>query len=330
MKALITGLSGFVAIHLARHILTETDWQVYGTVRWNESLDNWGPLVPFLNGRLKIIEADLNDRSSLDTAIKQVNPDYIFHLAAQSYVQASFICPSQTLQTNVIGTLNLLESIRANAPEAWVHNCSSSEVYGRTTKEHIPIKEDCPFAPASPYSISKIGADMLGRFYHDAYGLKVLTTRAFTHTGAGRGEVFMESSFAKQIVMIEAGMIDPPIRVGNLQSLRTIVDVRDMVRAYHMLLTVNPIPGETYNIGGDYSCQVGEVLAALLKAAGKDYPYSQDSSRMRPVDADLQVPDCTKFIDHTGWKPAIPFEETMHSLIEYWREKVKHSVVIQR
>ena len=325
MKALITGIGGFVASHLASFLLYETDWKIYGTLRWNDPHDNLKHLSSFMRGDnpcVITIEADINDRGSVDEAIRKTEPDYVFHLAAQSYVQASFAYPSQTIQTNIIGTLNLLEAIKTHAPHALVHNCSSSEVYGRVSREYVPIKEDCPFAPASPYSISKIGADILGRFYHDAYGLKIFTTRAFTHTGAGRGEVFMESTFAKQIAMIEAGLSKPPILVGNLSSLRTIVDVKDMVRAYYMLLTVNPLPGEVYNIGGDFSCTVGDILAALLKEAGKDYPYKQDSKRMRPVDADLQIPDCTKFMKHTGWKPNIPFEETIRSLLEYWRDRV--------
>ena len=326
MKALITGIGGFVASNLARHLIHETDWEIYGTVRWNEDKENIIHLSEYMRGNnpsIRVIESDLNDRGSIDDALRHVKPDYVFHLAAQSYVQASFAYPAQTLQTNIIGTLNLLEAIKLYAPDAWVHNCSSSEVYGRVAREFVPIREDCSFSPASPYSISKIGADFVGRFYHDAHGLRVLTTRAFTHTGAGRGEVFMESTFAKQIAMIEAGLSEPPILVGNLLSLRTIIDVRDMVRAYHMLLTVNPIPGEVYNIGGNYSCTVGDILSALLKEAGQDYPYKQDPTRMRPVDADLQIPDCTKFMKHAGWQPAISFNETIMSLLEYWRGKVK-------
>ena len=326
MKALITGIGGFVASNLARHLIHETDWEIYGTVRWNEDKENIIHLSEYMRGdnpSIRVIESDLNDRGSIDDVLRHVKPDYVFHLAAQSYVQASFAYPAQTLQTNIIGTLNLLEAIKLYAPDAWVHNCSSSEVYGRVAREFVPIREDCSFSPASPYSISKIGADFVGRFYHDAHGLRVLTTRAFTHTGAGRGEVFMESTFAKQIAMIEAGLSEPPILVGNLLSLRTIIDVRDMVRAYHMLLTVNPIPGEVYNIGGNYSCTVGDILSALLKEAGQDYPYKQDPTRMRPVDADLQIPDCTKFMKHTGWQPAISFNETIRSLLEYWRGKVR-------
>jgi len=177
--------------------------------------------------------------------------------------------------------------------------------------------------PASPYAISKVGTDLIGRFYAEAYGMNVQVTRMFTHTGPRRGDVFAESSFAKQLAMIEAGQIEPTIHVGNLNSLRTLADVRDAVRAYHMLLTVNPVPGNYFNIGGDYSCSVQSMLAHLMSLCPVATKVEIDTSRLRPIDADLQVPDCSKFKAHTGWKPQIPFEETMLSLLNYWRKRVK-------
>ena len=208
---------------------------------------------------------------------------------------------------------------------------NSSEVYGRVPKERVPIDEDCPFHPASPYAISKIGTDLVARHYAEAYEMKIMVTRLFTHTGPGRGDVFFESSFAKQIAMIEAGLIPPVVKHGNLDSLRTIADVRDAVRAYHMLLTVNPTPGEVYNIGGTHTCKVGDVLDALI-AMSTVSPISkeQDPERMRPLDADLQVPDCSKFKGHTGWNPLIPFEQTMSDLLQYWRKRITTHAVLQR
>ncbi|KKK55879.1 hypothetical protein LCGC14_3070140, partial [marine sediment metagenome] len=167
-------------------------------------------------------------------------------------------------------------------------------------------------------------------YFAEAYGLKVLTTRMFTHTGPRRGDVFAESSFAKQIAMIEAKQIEPPLKVGNLESVRTIADVRDAVRAYHMLLTVNPQVGAVYNIGGTHTCTIGQVLDTLFEVAGQRYEVEVDPARLRPIDADHQVPDCSKFMDHTGWKPEIPFEQTMVDLLEYWREKVKRTRPLQR
>jgi GDPmannose 4,6-dehydratase len=188
----------------------------------------------------------------------------------------------------------------------------------------VPISEECTFHPASPYAISKVGTDLVGRFHAEAYGQKVMTTRMFTHTGPRRGDVFAESTFAKQIAMAEKNLIPPVIKVGNLESLRTWSDVRDAARAYHMLVTVKPVPGEYYNIGGAYSCTVGEMLRHLLSlSTRKDVKVEPDPSRLRPIDADLQVPDTSKFTKHTGWKPEIPFEQTMRDLLDYWRQQVR-------
>ena len=187
------------------------------------------------------------------------------------------------------------------------------------------IHEECPFHPASPYAISKVGTDLLGRYYAEAYGIKAVTTRMFTHTGPRRGDVFHESTFAKQIAMIEEGMIPPVVKVGNLQSLRTYADVRDAVRAYYMMVTVDPIPGEYYNIGGSYTCTVGETLQTLLSFSPEKerIKVEVDPARLRPIDADLQVPDCRKFKEHTGWEPEIPYEKTMSDLLDFWRMRVR-------
>jgi len=226
--------------------------------------------------------------------------------------------------TNILGTESLLEALRrCSGIDPVIHVCSSSEVYGRVSKEKLPINEDCSFHPASPYAISKVGTDLLGRYHAEAYGQKVITTRMFTHTGPRRGDVFAESTFAKQIAMIEAGQIPPVLKVGNLDSLRTWADVRDAVRAYYLLVTVNPIAGESYNIGGTYSCTIRQMLDHLLSLSSrKDIRVEVDSQRLRPIDADLQVPDTSKFHRHTGWEPEIPFEKTMSDLLDYWRERI--------
>ena len=200
-------------------------------------------------------------------------------------------------------------------------------MFGKIPADRKPeegIHEDCPFHPASPYAISKVGTDLLGRYYAEAYGMKVMTTRMFTHTGPRRGDVFHESTFAKQIAMIEAGLVEPVVKVGNLKSLRTYADVRDAVRAYHMLVTVDPVPGEYYNIGGSFTCEVGDTLEALVSYSpmAGEIEVEVDPERLRPIDADLQVPDCRKFKAHTGWEPEIPFEKTMRDLLDYWRDRI--------
>jgi GDPmannose 4,6-dehydratase len=196
-------------------------------------------------------------------------------------------------------------------------------VFGRVPKEKLPINEECSFHPASPYAISKVGTDLIGRYYAEAFGMTVMTTRMFTHTGPRRGDVFAESTFAKQIALIEQNRIPPMVKVGNLDSLRTWADVRDAVRAYYMMVTINPTSGAYYNIGGEHVCSVRETLETLLSfSTVSGISVEIDAERLRPIDADLQVPDISKFQRHTGWAPEIPYEQTMRDLLDYWRARV--------
>lgn len=326
-KAFITGITGMVGSHLSDYLLEQTDWEIHGFCRWNDNFENIKHLFGRINrrDRVHLTYGDLNDYASVLGATKEVNPDYVFHLAAQSYPKTSFTAPLETLQTNIIGTANLLESIKTLDMDPVVHVCASSEVFGRVPQEKLPINEDCTFHPASPYAISKVGTDLLGRYYGEAYGIKTITTRMFTHTGPRRGDVFAESSFAKQIAMIEKDLLPRVIKVGNLDSLRTWADVRDAVRAYYMLVTINPTPGEYYNIGGQYTCSVGDMLQFLLsQSTVTDIEIKVDPDRLRPIDADLQVPDTSKFKKHTGWQPQISFEKTMVDLLNYWRKRVEN------
>jgi GDPmannose 4,6-dehydratase len=326
-KVLITGITGMVGSHLTDYILENTDWEIYGMCRWRSPLDNVEHLLEKVNknNRLFFEYGDLNDSFSLINVVMKVKPDYVFHLAAQSYPKTSFDAPIDTLNTNILGTCRLLEALRI-CPDIKpvIHVCASSEVFGRVSKDKLPINEETTFHPASPYAISKVGTDLLGRYFAEAYKMNVMTTRMFTHTGPRRGDVFAESTFAKQIAMIEKGMIEPVVKVGNLDSLRTYADVRDAIRAYYLLVTVNPIPGAYYNIGGTFTCTVGDMLHALLEMSPmKDkITIEIDSERLRPIDADMQVPDTTKFREHTGWKPKISFETTMLDLLNYWRSRI--------
>ena len=326
-NVLITGITGMVGSHLADYLLENTDWKIYGLARWNDSLENIEHLSSEINSkeRIELVYGDLNDLASLLVAVDKSKPNYVFHLAAQSYPQTSFDSPIETLQTNILGTTNLLEALRRSEyKNAVIHVCASSEVFGRVPKEKLPINEECSFHPASPYAISKVGTDLVGRYYAEAYNMSIMTTRMFTHTGPRRGDVFSESTFAKQIAMIEAGLQEPKIYVGNLESLRTYADVRDAVKAYYMLVTINPTSGEYYNIGGTYTCKIADMLNYLInQSTVKNIEIVTDPERLRPIDADLQVPDITKFKNHTGWEPTIPFEQTMNDLLDYWRVKVK-------
>ena len=332
-KALITGFTGMVGSHLADYLLKNTNWKIYGACRWRSPLDNIIHLSNEINKkkRIELKYFDLTDYTSIEKTLKEIKPDYIFHLAAQSFPKASFEIRELTYDTNILGTDRLLNSIKDLKLDPIIHICSSSEVYGKVLKKDLPINEKNSFHPASPYAISKIGTDYIGKYYFEAFKLKILITRMFTHTGPRRTDFFAESTFAKQIALIEKGLQKKEILVGNLNSLRTIADVRDAVRAYFMLVTKKPIFGEDYNIGGNYSCKVGDILKFLLKNSKvKNIAIKVDKDRLRPIDADLQIPSTIKFRKHTKWKPIYKFENTMLDLLNYWRNRIDKNSYINR
>ena len=330
-KHLITGVTGMVGSHLLDYLFENTNDTIIGICRWRSPLDNVKDHLSQANNDARVIfdNGDINDITSLIRIIDKHKPDYIYHLAAQSFPQTSFTAPIDTLQTNIIGTTNLLEALRLAMSENYnpaIHICSSSEVFGRVPKERVPIVEDELFHPASPYAISKAGTDLLGRYYGEAFGMRTVVTRMFTHTGPRRGDVFAESSFAKQIALIEAGLSDPIIKVGNLDSLRTFADVRDAVHAYYLLLNSDFKNGDYFNIGGDYTCTVGEMLETLISLSTLKNKISVEveQKRLRPIDADLQIPNLNKFKNLTNWSPKISFENTMKDLLDYWRKEIKN------
>ena len=324
--AFITGITGMVGSHLLDYLIEKTDWEIHGLLRWRSPIDNISHHVEKINykHRIYLHYGDITDYASLKRIFQSIKFDIVFHLAAQSYPKTSFDSPCNTYETNVIGTENVLKCIYEYANNSTIHNCSSSEVFGRVPKEFVPINEETPFHPASPYAISKCSADLIGRFYAEAYNLRVLTTRMFTHTGPRRGDVFMESTFAKQVALIEKEYIPPVVKTGNLDSVRTIADVRDAVRAYYKLVTTDSIPsGSVFNIGGSYTCKVRDILETLLSLSNdKNIAHEIDPERIRPIDADLQIPDISKFKKMSDWEPEIPFEKTMLDLLNYWRERI--------
>jgi len=335
-KVLITGITGMVGSHLLDFLFDNTDWEIHGLIRWRSPLDNIVRHISSINehNRIKLHYGDIRDIGSLEAVFSSVTFDIIFHLAAQSYPKTSFSSANDTFEVNINGTRNILECCKKYCPNATIHNCSSSEVFGRVPREYVPIKEDTPFHPASPYAISKCSADLLGRYYAEAFDMNVLTTRMFTHTGPRRGDVFMESTFAKQIALAEKGYIEPVIMTGNLDSVRTIADVRDAVHAYYLLVTTHGIQrGSCFNIGGDFTATVGDVLSTLINLSHlKNLRTMVDPERLRPIDADLQIPDTSKFRNFTKWTPLISFNTTMWDLLDYWRKRVDMSgnVFLQR
>ncbi len=317
-RVLITGITGFVGSHLTDYLLSlkNKNIKIYGIRRWRSPTEN----ILSIMDKIELHYCELLDFKSTLDVIRKIRPDIIFHLAAQSYVLASFNAPVNTVETNVCGTINLLEAIRYSKIDPVVHICSSSEVYGQVKKDEVPIKESQPFRPASPYAVSKVAEDMLAYQYFISYGIKTIRTRMFTHTGPRRGDVFASSSFARQIARIEKGLQKPVLFVGNLNSIRTFCDVRDTVRAYWLLVNKCP-PGEVYNIGGHWTMKVGQMLKILLSMTDKKIEIAVDPSLFRPSDVTLQIPDISKFQKATNWKPEIPIKVTLRDLLSYWRNK---------
>jgi GDP-mannose 4,6-dehydratase len=318
MRVLITGITGMVGSHLAEYIARDhPDVEIHGLVRWRSPMEH----IRHLRDAVRLHQGELRDLNSLTAVMHRVRPDWIFHLAAQSYVTSSFEAPADTLHTNVIGTTNLLDAVRAVGIDPMIHICSSSEVYGQVTAGEVPIRETNAFRPASPYAASKVGEDMIALQYFLSYGIRTVRTRMFTHTGPRRGDVFVESAFARQIAEIESGRRRGPMKVGNLDSVRTFADVRDAVRAYWLLLE-KCAPGEVYNIGGDRTMTVGEMLAILKRMARCPIAHEVDPALLRPSDVTLQIPDTSKFRSATGWAPRIPFETTLADLLDYHRARL--------
>lgn len=316
MKALVTGVTGFAGSHLAELLLKEKV-EVHGIQRWRSKNDN----IKGIQDKINFHEADLLDAHSLYKVIDEVRPNYIFHLAAQSYVQSSWASPANTLEVNIIGSCHLFEAVRKSGLDTTVQIACSSEEYGKVLPDELPINEKNPLRPLSPYAVSKLAMDYLGYQYFQSYGLKVVRTRGFNHTGPRRGDVFAESTFAKQIAEIEVGKKEPVVYVGNLDAVRDYTDVRDMVRAYYLSVQKCP-PGEEYNIATGKGWKIRDMLDMLLSMSKKKIEVRPDPTRMRPSDVEVLIGDASKFMNATGWKPEIPFEKTLSDLLNYWREIV--------
>jgi GDP-4-dehydro-6-deoxy-D-mannose reductase len=313
MKALITGITGFVGSHLAEFLLAE-GVQVFGTIRWRSQTEN----IDHLAGKITLLDCDIRDGVSMRHVLDEVRPDHIYHLAAQSYVPMSWRAPAETLGTNIQGQVNLLESLRNLGINPMVQIACSSEEYGMVYPNEVPITEDNPLRPLSPYGVSKVGQDLLAYQYFMSYGMNVVRTRAFNHTGPRRGPVFVTSNFARQIAEIEKGRQEPVVRVGNLEAIRDFTDVRDIVRGYYVAL-MKGRPGEVYNLCSGKPHSIQDVLDGLLAQTKLEVKVEQEESRMRPSDVPILHGDNTKFREETGWEPQIPFEQTMVDLLDYWR-----------
>ncbi len=310
MRALITGSGGFAGAHLADHLRAQPGLEVFGVVR-----------EPRAGLPERTLVADLGDAEAVSRILRDVRPDFIYHLAAQAAVQLSWARPRETIVNNVVAQLNVFEAVLAADLRPRLLVVGSADEYGLVLPHELPIREDNPLRPNSPYAVSKVAQDLLGLQYFISHHLHVVRVRPFNHTGPGQSDLFAASSFARQIAEIEAGRREPILLVGNLEAKRDFTDVRDVVRAYHLLLE-RGVPGEVYNLGSGRSVTVRYVLELLLAHSRVEIEVHTDQARLRPSDNPELVCDCSKAAA-LGWQPAIPLERTVKDLLDYWRERVR-------
>ncbi len=319
MKVLITGITGFAGSHLADHLLAEqSEVEVLGTYRWRSPMEN----VAHLKDHVSLVECDIRDASATTQVIEELRPDVIFHLAAQSFVPSSWRAPQESLGTNILGQLNLFEAVRRAGLDCRIQVAGSSEEYGLVRADELPITEEQPLRPLSPYAVSKVAQDVLAFQYFHSYGMPIIRTRGFNHTGPRRPSVFVCSDFARQIVEIDLGLRPARIRVGNLEARRDFTDVRDMVRGYWLALASGE-PGEVYNLCAGRSWSIQEVLDQLIEIAGVEVEVESDPERLRPSDVPLLEGDASRLRKATGWEPRIPFRQTLSDLLDYWRLRLR-------
>ena len=315
-RVLVTGVTGFAGSHLVDYMLERGDCEIVGIQRWRSRTEN----IEHFADKITLLECDLRDASSTRDTLEKVRPDWIFHLAAQSFVPTSWIAPTESLTTNVLAQVNLFEAVRRLKLKCRIQLACSSEEYGLVHPDEVPIRETNPLRPLSPYAVSKVAQDMLGYQYWMSWKVDCVRTRGFNHEGPRRGPVFVASDFAKQIADIERGRREPVLYVGNLEAQRDFTDVRDMVKAYWLALE-KCAPGEVYNICRGQAWKISEVLEMLLGMTRVKIEVRQDPARLRPSDVPILLGDNSKFAKATGWQPVIPFEQTLRDMLEHWRAR---------
>ncbi len=316
-KVLITGVTGFAGSHLVEFLHSRGDCEIHGIYRWRSRMEN----IEHLTDLITLHECDLRDAMNTYDTIQRIRPDWIFHLAAQSFVPTSWVAPSESLSTNVMAQVNIFEAVRSLGLDPAIQIACSSEEYGLVLPNEVPIKETNPLRPLSPYAVSKVTQDFLAYQYFMSYGIRAIRTRGFNHTGPRRGEVFVTSNFAKQVATIEAGKAAPVIKVGNLDAVRDFTDVRDMVRGY-VLATEKGKPGEVYNLASGIAITIRAMLDKLIALAKVEVKVETDPARLRPSDVEVLIGDYSKFHADTGWEPKIPFDQTLEDLLNYWRQRI--------
>ncbi|CAN5726078.1 GDP-mannose 4,6-dehydratase [soil metagenome] len=311
-EVMITGAGGFVGGHLIAELERETQWEIIGLERRPSSA----------RGRVRMLVCDLQDRGLVERTVARYRPDYIVHLAAQSYVPQALASPADTIVNNSVSQINLSEACRSAGINPVFLVIGSAEVYGFAGPEEMPLDENQPFRPGNPYAVSKITQDMLGYQYFKTYGMKMVRLRPFNHFGPGQSDRFVLSSFARQIAQAERGRIEPTVLTGDLSSERDFCDVRDVVRGYRLALD-HALPGEAYNIGSGVARPVGSLLNMLIGMAEIPIEIRRDPARMRPSDVQVLVGDARKFQGATGWEPRIPIEDSLLDILNYWRAELR-------
>ena len=312
MRAAITGVGGFVGRHLLHHLQEQGD-EVWGLGRASD-------VTGLDDGHIRRI--DLIDRAAVERVLRELQPDAVYHLAAQSSPAESLSDPWATIRNNMLAQLNLLEALLQSGQRPRVLVIGSSDEYGLVRPEDVPTHEDVPLRPRTPYAVSKVGQDLMGFQYFDQHGLAVIRVRPFNHTGPGHDARFVIPSFARQLAEIEAGLREPVLRVGNLDVSRDFTDARDMVEAYRLALIFG-VPGEVYNLGRGRSLPIAEMVEELIALCRVRVEVRVDPALLRPSDIPRQEADTRKFTALTGWHPRIPWHTTLRDTFEYWRDKVR-------
>lgn len=320
MRALITGAAGFAGSHLTDYLLANTDWELYAFVWERESLDNLA-----VSERVHVQKGDIARAESIAQAVREAQPDYVFHLAAIAAIPASFQHPGQTMITNILGQVNLLQAIVEAGLKPRILIVGSADEYGLVTPEDLPVRETTPFRPSNPYAVSKVTQDLLGYQYFHSYGLPIVRVRPFNHIGPRQQDSFVVSAFAKQVAAAELGLQEPVVRVGNLSAKRDFSDVRDIVRGYYLAITQGEL-GEVYNLASEQARSIQSVLDDLLELSRVPLRVETDPARFRPVDVPVIVGDCRKFRQRTGWRTMIPFETSLRDVLDDWRQRLNKKV----
>lgn len=319
LRALITGIAGFAGSHLAEYLLSRNEVEVSGIVR-SDNIPN----IEHLRPHLRLFYGDVVNFEFVKSVICEVSPDFIFHLAGQADVSLSWKHPGPTLNSNVFGQLNVLESVVQCGLPCRVLAVGSGDEYGIVLPSELPVRETNPLRPNSPYAVSKVAQDMLGFQYFASHKLPVVRVRPFNHIGPRQSEAFAASSFAKQIAQAELGLCEPVVKVGNLDARRDFTDVRDIVRGYWLALSRGE-PGEVYNLGSGSAHSIAEVLHSLLSKSNVQIKVEQDPLRLRPSDVPVVICDYTKMRSRTGWQPQVPLEESLVEALDYWRARLSQS-----